>query len=138
MKALRESKHDILQRSLSCPNCGAPYPVMEKWDDRGNKYKSSLTLLRLRLFHSSFTYRSNQRPVLDKSIATVCLLAYGIMTFAHFGIGFFLLCKQVRRFGLYHSEQFKVTYSPMAHNSLCVQAGHGLIAKDVMELSIMN
>src|SRR5450759_3003252 len=89
MKPCRECQHQISEQAALCPNCGAPFPAMKKWDGRGFEYKSRSTLMGLPLVHVSFKFRPNHVPVPAKGVIAIGQFAFGIITISQFGIGVF-------------------------------------------------
>ena len=71
MKPCRECRHEVSERAVACPQCGAPFPAREKWDGWGFEYKSKVAILGLPLMHISFKYRPNRVPVPAKGVTEI-------------------------------------------------------------------
>jgi len=87
MKKCRECQHDISEKAVYCPHCGAPYPDQAKWDGCGFEYKSKTIIMGLPLVHISFKYRPNRMPVPAKGILSIGQFGMGIINISQFGGG---------------------------------------------------
>jgi hypothetical protein len=132
MKKCRECQHDISERALACPNCGAPYPAKEKWDGWGFEYKSKTTLMGLPLLHISFKYRPNKMPVPAKGIISIGQFGIGIINISQFGIGTI----SVSQFTIagYALAQFAIAYSLIAQIGFYINEGYGQLVWNINDL----
>ncbi len=123
MKSCRECSHQVSDQAVSCPDCGAPYPVREHWDGYGYEYKSQATFLGWPLVHISFKYRPNRVPVVAKGIIAVGQFGIGVINISQFGIGLFSL-SQFTIAG-YALAQFAAAYACIAQIGIYVEQGSG-------------
>ena len=132
MKSCRECSHEVSDRALSCPNCGAPRPAKDQWDGWGFEYRSQTTLMGLPLVHISFKYRPNRMPVPAKGIIAIGQFGVGIVTIAQFGIGLFGICQ----FAIagYALAQFAFAWSLIAQIGLYLHMGAGQMVFKLAEL----
>jgi len=135
MKNCRECRHEISERALGCPHCGAPYPAREKWDGWGFEYKSKTTLAGLPLLHISFKYRPNRAPVPAKGIIAIGQFACGVFTLSQFGVGLV----SVSQFTIagYALAQFAFAYKLIAQIGIYINEGHGQIVRSLAEILAM-
>ena len=132
MKPCRECKHEISEQAQMCPQCGAPYPVKDKWDGWGFEYKSNATLFGLPLLHISFKYKPTKRPIPAKGIIAIGQFACGIFTLSQFGIGVASISQfTIAGFAL---AQFAVAYSLVAQMGIYIHEGHGQVVRSLEEL----
>jgi len=133
MKSCRECGHRVSEQAFACPNCGAPYPALEKWDGYGFEYRSKTEVLGLPLIHIAFKYRPNRTPVVAKGVIAIGQFAVGAFTLAQFGIGLFGLCQ----FAIagYALAQFALAWSLIAQFGIYVDQGYGLLVFRVAELA---
>lgn len=133
MRPCRECRHEISEQAVSCPNCGAPFPALERWDGWGFEYKSRLTVFGLPLVHISFKYRHNRAPVVAKGVIAIGQFACGVITISQFGIGIV----SVGQFTLagFALVQFAAAYSLIAQVGLFVHHGQGQFVHSAGELA---
>jgi len=128
----RDCQHVVSEQALACPNCGAPYPVREKWDGWGYEYKSNIQLLGLPLVHISFKYAPDRRPVPARGIIAIGQFAVGVVTISQFGIGVISISQfTIAGFAV---AQFAVAYSLIAQVGLFLGSGHGQVVRNILEL----
>ena len=149
MKECRSCKHVVSEDAFSCPNCGAPYPAIEKWDGWGFEYKSRTTLFGLPLIHISFKYRPNQigagggggtpnfpylrwLPVPAKGIISIGQFGIGVINISQFGIGFVSISQFT--VAVYAVAQIAVAYSLIAQIGLYIDKGYGQIVRCIPDL----
>ena len=117
---------------MACPNCGAPFPVREKWDGWGFEYKSEFQIFGLPLVHIAFKYRPNRVPVVARGIIAIGQFACGILTISQFGIGVFSISQfTVASFAI---AQFGAAYALIAQIGVFVHQGHGQFVRSIAEL----
>ena len=134
MKKCRECKHEISDNPKVCPNCGAPRPTKEKWEDRGFEYKSKTTIMGIPLVHISFKYRPNWIPVPAKGIISIGQFGIGVINISQFGIGILSLSQITIAF--YALAQVAIAYSLIAQVGLYVNCGYGRHVWDINEVSV--
>jgi hypothetical protein len=119
MKKCRECQHDISERALACPNCGAPYPA-------------KTTLMGLPMLHISFKYRPNKMPVPAKGIISIGQFGIGIINISQFGIGII----SVSQFTIagYALAQFAIAYSLIAQIGFYINEGYGQLVWNINDL----
>jgi hypothetical protein len=132
MTPCRECQHEVSERAKACPNCGAPYPAKEKWDDWGFEYKSKATFFRLPLLHISSKYRANGVPVPAVGVIAIGQFACGIFTLSQFGVGIVSISQFT--IAIYALAQIAFAYSLIAQIGLYIHEGHGQIVKSLSEL----
>ena len=132
MKNCRECQHEVSASTVTCPNCGAPYPAKENWDGWGFEYKSKATIAGLPLLHISFKYKPNRVPVPAKGIIAIGQFACGVFTLSQFGVGLV----SVSQFTIagYALAQFAVAYKLIAQIGIYINEGHGQFVKSLGEL----
>ncbi len=132
MKECRECHHTVSEQAFSCPNCGAPYPAKENWDEWGFEYKSEATLFGLPLVHISFKYRPNRVPVPAKGVISIGQFGMGIINISQFGVGLISVSQfTVAGFAL---AQFGIAYSLIAQIGLYFDKGYGQIVRNILDL----
>jgi len=132
MKKCRECQHDVSDHAKACPNCGAPYPTKEKWEDWGFEYKSKTTIMSIPLLHISFKYRPNGRPVPAKGIISIGQFGIGIINVSQFGIGVISIGQFT--IAVYALAQLAIAYSLIAQIGLYVKTGYGQLVWNIVEL----
>jgi hypothetical protein len=132
MKPCRECRHEISERAMSCPSCGAPFPAKDKWDGYGFEYKSQTAFLGLPLLHISFKYRPNRVPVPARGVIAIGQFAFGLVTISQFGIG--LVSISQFTVAVYALAQLAVAYSLIAQLGLYIHEGHGQMVWKLTEL----
>lgn len=132
MTPCRECQHEVSEQAKACPNCGAPYPAKEKWDDWGFEYKSKATLFRLPLVHVSSKYRANGVPVPAIGVIAIGQFACGIFTLSQFGVGIVSISQFT--IAVFALAQFAFAYSMIAQIGIYVHQGYGQIVKSLGEL----
>jgi hypothetical protein len=132
MKPCRECQHQISERAMACPQCGAPFPARDSWDGWGYEYKSGATWFGLPFIHISFKYRSNGRPVPATGFIAIGQFAAGIITFSQFGIG----VVSISQFTIagYAIAQFALAWSLIAQIGIYIDQGYGQIVRSLAEL----
>ncbi len=132
MKACRECKHAVSEDAVACPNCGAFYPALEKWDGWGYEWKSGLQILGLPLIHISFKYRPDRVPVVARGVIAIGQFAYGIVTISQFGIGVI----SVGQFAIagWAFAQFAGAYSLISQIGVFIHSGRGQFIWKLAEL----
>ena len=125
MKPCRECKHEISERAIACPNCGAPFPAKAKWDGWGYEYKSDATLFGYPIIHISFKFSPTWRPVPARGIIAIGQFACGIFTFSQFGIGLI----SIGQFTIagYALAQFAFAHSLIAQIGIYIYEGYGQV-----------
>ncbi len=132
MKKCRECQHDISEQASACPNCGAPYPAKEKWNDWGFEYKSKAIIMGLPLLHISFKYRPNKIPVPAKGIIAIGQFGIGIINISQFGVGIISISQFT--IAAYALAQFAIAYSLVAQIGLYINRGYGQLVWNIIEL----
>lgn len=132
MKPCRECNREVSEQAFSCPNCGAPYPVKEKWDGWGFEYKSEANFLGLPLLHISFKYRSNRVPVVAKGVLSIGQFGCGIINISQFGIGLISVSQfTIAGFAL---AQFAFAWKLIAQIGIYIEQGHGQLVWKLQDL----
>jgi len=122
----------VSEEAVFCPNCGAPYPAMDRNAGRGFEYKSETTLFGLPLLHVSFKYRMNRTPVVAKGIVAIGQFAVGVISISQFGIGLF----SIGQFVLAGSAlaQFAIAYNLIAQMGIYLHQGRGEFVVSLLKL----
>jgi hypothetical protein len=132
MKPCRECKREVSEQAITCPNCGAPFPVREKWDGWGFEYKSPYTMFGMPLVHISFKYRPNRVPVVAKGVLAIGQFAYGFVTISQFGVGVISISQITVAW--YALAQFALGYSIIAQIGLYLHSGRGQLVGSLFKL----
>ena len=131
MKPCRECGHEVSERAVACPNCGAPRPALERFDGYGFEYRSRASFLGLPLLHVSFKVR-NRRPVPAVGVIAIGQFGLGVVTIAQFGIGWLCVCQFA--LAAYALAQFAVAWDLIAQMGLFLHAGYGQLVVGLPEL----
>lgn len=132
MKKCRTCGHNVSQRAIVCPSCGAPYPAKENWNGWGYEYKSKTTFMGWPLIHISLKFRPNFMPVPARGIIAIGQFGIGFINISQFGIGF-LSIGQFTIAG-YALAQFGIAYSLIAQIGLYIHQGYGQLVWNIGEL----
>ena len=123
MKPCQECGHIVSEQAVFCPNCGQPYPAMDRNAARGFEYKSEATIFGLPLLHICFKYRLNRAPVPAKGIVAIGQFAAGLFTISQFGVGLVSISQfTVAGWAL---AQFALAYNLIAQFGLYLHHGRG-------------
>ena len=118
----RDCSNPVSNSARTCPQCGAPFPYLEKWDGYGYEYKSKTKLFGLPLVHISFKYRANRSPVVAHGVIAIGQFAFGIITIAQFGVGLITI-------GQFSFAAFTIAQLTIAAYAICqlglVYQGYG-------------
>ncbi|MFC1888258.1 zinc ribbon domain-containing protein [Thermodesulfobacteriota bacterium] len=132
MKKCRECQHDVSEHAVACPNCGAPYPAREKWEDWGYEYKSKMTIRGIPLLHISFKYRPNGMPVPAKGIISIGQFGIGVINISQFGLGIISISQFT--VAVYALAQIAAAYSLIAQIGLYIDQGYGQLVWKLTDL----
>ena len=132
VKPCRRCGQAISEQAVFCPNCGEPYPAMDKSGGRGFEYKSEATLFGLPWLHVSFKYRMNRTPVPAKGIVAIGQFAMGVLTISQFGVGLF----SISQFTIAGCAlaQFALAYNLIAQLGIFLHHGRGQLVISLAEL----